>query len=182
MARAVEKVRERLLLAARALEADRVPYALVGGLAVASWVARVDEAAVRNTRDVDLLLRREDLPRAAIALGRVGFVHRHAAGVDLFTEGPQGKARDAVHVVFAREKVRPEYLLPTPDVVESEPAGEFQLLSLEALVRMKLTSFRDRDRVHLRDLLEVGLLDESWCARVPAELAGRLRDLFDHPE
>lgn len=64
MIRAVEKVRERLTRAVRALEAAGVPYAVVGGNAVAAWVARVDEAAVRNTQDVDLLLRRTDLPAA----------------------------------------------------------------------------------------------------------------------
>ncbi|HEY3244992.1 MAG TPA: hypothetical protein VGM03_16750 [Phycisphaerae bacterium] len=60
----MEKVRERLTRAVRALEAAGVPYAVVGGNAVAAWVARVDEAAVRNTQDVDLLLRRTDLPAA----------------------------------------------------------------------------------------------------------------------
>ncbi|HEY4262062.1 MAG TPA: hypothetical protein VGM98_17970, partial [Schlesneria sp.] len=56
MVQAVEKVRERLLRTARALDAARVPYAIIGGNAVAAWVATVDEAAVRNTRDVDILL------------------------------------------------------------------------------------------------------------------------------
>lgn len=49
MVRAVEKVRDRLLRAARALEAAGVPYAVAGGNAVAAWVSRVDVAAVRNT-------------------------------------------------------------------------------------------------------------------------------------
>lgn len=70
----------------------------------------------------------------------------------------------------------------TPDVSESETAGFFRLLSLDALVRMKLTSFRDKDRVHLRDLLEVGLIDASWCARLPAALRARLQNLLDNPE
>ncbi|HKM55913.1 MAG TPA: hypothetical protein VJY33_21080, partial [Isosphaeraceae bacterium] len=52
MVRAVEKVRDRLLRAARALEASKIPYAVVGGNAGAAWVARVDESAVRNTQDV----------------------------------------------------------------------------------------------------------------------------------
>lgn len=52
---AVEKVRSRLLRAAAALEAAGVPYAVVDGNAVAAWVSRVDESAVRNTQDVDLL-------------------------------------------------------------------------------------------------------------------------------
>ena len=69
---AVEKVRERLRRAVAALEAAHVPYAVVGGNAVAAWVSRVDEAAVRNTQDVDILLRRSDLPAAIEAMARAG--------------------------------------------------------------------------------------------------------------
>src|SRR3990172_1080677 len=107
---AVEKVRQRLLRATAALEKAGVPYAVAGGNAVAAWVSRVDEAAVRNTRDVDILLRRSDFAAAAAALGAAGFVHRHAAGGDMFLDGLQAKARDALRVVFAGEKVRPEYV------------------------------------------------------------------------
>jgi hypothetical protein len=53
---------------------------------------------------------------------------------------------------------------------------------LSALARMKLTSFRDKDRTHLRDLIEVGLLDASWVARLPSELGVRLQHLLDNPE
>ena len=179
---AVDKVRERLVRAAAALDGAGVPYAVIGGNAVAAWVSRVDEAAVRNTRDVDVLVRRVDLDRAAEALARVGFVRRHAAGVDLFLDGAGGKARDAVRVIFAGEKVRPEYLAPAPDVDESEQTGDFRLVSLRALVRMKLTSFRDRDRVHLRDLVDVGLVDASWPDRFPEILASRLRDILATPD
>ena len=182
MIRAVEKVRERLLRAARALEQAQVPYAVVGGNAVAAWVARVDEAAVRNTQDVDLVLRRVDLERAKAALAQAGFIYRHAANVDMFLDGPQAKARDALHVVFAGEKVRPEYLLPVPDVTESEATPTFRLLGLEPLVRMKLTSFRRKDQVHLLDLIGLGLLDAGWCARLPVPLADRLRELLADPE
>lgn len=47
---------------------------------------------------------------------------------------------------------------------------------------MKLTSYRDKDRMHLRDLIEVGLVDTSWIARLPAALAARLQSLLDNPE
>ena len=182
MIRAVERVRERLMRAATALEQEGVPYAVIGGNAVAAWVSRVDEAAVRNTQDVDILIRRSDLAAATAALAAAGFVYRHAAGIDMFLDGPQAKARDAVHVVFAREKVRPEYLLPAPEVGESEPTPVFRLLALEALVRMKLTSFRDKDRTHLRDLIGAGLIDAAWPQRFPPELGARLQQLLDNPE
>ena len=182
MIRAVEKVRQRVLRAASALEKAAIPYAVAGGNAVAAWVSRVDEAAVRNTQDVDILLRRTDLEAAKIAMAQAGFVYRHAASIDMFLDGPGAKARDAVHVVFAGEKVRPEYVTPAPDVSESEPVASFRVLGLESLVRMKLTSFRRKDQVHVLDLLEVGLVDASWVERLPAELATRLQELLDTPD
>jgi hypothetical protein len=181
MVRAVEKVRQRLLRATAALERAGVPYAVAGGNAVAAWVARVDESAVRNTRDVDILLRRADLPAATAALEAAGFVYRHAAGLDVFLDGPAAKARDAVHVVFAGEKVRPEEPLPNPAVTDSEAADDYRILTLRALVQIKLTAYRDKDRTHLRDLLDVGLIDASWGQFYPPELAARLQALVDTP-
>lgn len=182
MIRAVEKVRQRLERATVALEQAGIPYAVTGGNAVASWVSRVDEAAVRNTRDVDILLRRADLEAAKEAMATAGFVYPHAAGIDMFLDGPDAKARDAVHVVMAREKVRKEYILPSPNVDESEQTEQFRLLSLEALVRMKLTSFRDKDRMHVRDMISVGLIDDTWPARLPPDLAARLEELLADPD
>ena len=182
MVNAVEKVRLRLLRAAGALEAAKIPYAVVGGNAVALWVSRVDESAVRNTQDVDILLRRADLDAARRAMEEAGFVHRRSAGMEVFLDGPGAKARDAVHIVFANEKVRPHEPAANPDVSESEAADRFRVLSLEALVRIKLTAFGDKDKVHIRDLIEVGLVDESWMARLGRELGARLRILLDTPE
>lgn len=91
MASAVEKVRDRLLRATAALEKAGVAYAVAGGNAVAAWVARVDEAAVRNTQDVDILLRRADLAAATDALEAAGFVYRPMAGMDVFLDGPDAK-------------------------------------------------------------------------------------------
>ena len=188
MIRAVEKVRDRMLRAARALDAANVPYAVAGGNAVAAWVSRVDEAAVRNTRDVDILLRRGDFPAARRALENAGFIYRRLAslgqpgGLDLFLDGPNTGARDAVHIVFAQEKVRPDSPDISPDVVESVAGDSFRLVTLEALVHMKLTAFRDKDRTHLRDMLEVGLIDSAWTERFSGELRKRLQMLLDTPE
>lgn len=182
MIRAVEKVRARLDRAVAALEAAGIPYAIAGGNAVAAWVSRVDEAAVRNTQDVDILLRRDDLARATTALQTAGFVFRHAKSLDMFLDGPGAKARDAVHVVFAGEKVNANSLAPSPDVTEVDRSGPFQIVDLEPLVRMKLTSYRLKDRVHLLDMIDVGLIDRTWPARFPAELAARLQSLLDNPD
>ena len=180
--RAVEKVRDRLLRSTAALEAAGVPYAVIGGNAVMAWVEQADEAAVRFTQDVDLVLRRDDLERAKAALEKAGFVHRRAAGIEMFLDGPGAKARDAVHVIFSGEKVRPEYVAAVPDVAESVSFKSYRVLSLEAVVRMKLTSNRRKDQVHLLDMLDVGLIDATWPARYPPELAARLQHLIDTPD
>ena len=104
MERAVEKVRVRLEKTVRALEEARCNYAVIGGNAVAAWVASVDESAARNTQDVDVLLEREEFERARAALEGAGFRYRRVPpGLVLFLDGPAAKSRDAVHVVFAGE-------------------------------------------------------------------------------
>ncbi len=180
--RAVDKVRERLLRATAALEKAGIAYAVIGGNAVATWVGQVDQAAVRFTQDVDVLIRRPDLEAAKSVLAEVGFVFRHVKSIDMFLDGPNAKARDAIHIVFAGEKVKAENALPAPDVTESEASEAFRVLQLDPLVRMKLTSFRDKDRTHLRDMLDVGLIDQSWAKRLPAPLAERLQELIDNPD
>jgi len=182
MIRAVEKVRARLDRAVAALDGAGIPYAVAGGNAVAAWVSRVDEAAVRNTQDVDILLRRADLDRAKTALGAAGFVFRHVKSVDMFLDGPNAKARDSIHVIFAKEKVSADYLTESPDVTDADTAGPFHIVAIEPLVRMKLTSYRLKDQVHLLDMIGVGLIDETWTARFSGELAARLQALLDNPD
>lgn len=184
MVNAVEAVRDRLRRATAALEGASVPYAVIGGNAVAAWVARVDPAAVRNTQDVDILLRREDFDRAKVAMEAAGFIYRHAASIDMFLDGKGAKARDAVHILFANEKVKAEYVEPTADVseVETSEDGRYRHLKLEALVRMKLTSFRLKDQVHLQDMVQLGLIDATWPTKFRPELAERLQKILDDPE
>lgn len=184
MVNAVEAVRDRLRRATTTLEGAEVPYAVIGGNAVAAWVARVDPAAVRNTQGVDILLRREDFDRAKTAMEAAGFVYRHAASVDMFLDGPGAKARDAVHILFANEKVRADYVEPTADVseVETSEDGRYRHLKLEALVRMKLTSFRLKDQVHLQDMVQLGLIDATWPAKFRPELAERLQQILENPD
>lgn len=187
MVMAVELVRDRLRRAAAALESAHIPYAVIGGNAVAAWVAKIDPAGVRNTQDVDMILARADLEAATTALAAVGFIYRHVRGIDMFLDGPGAKARDAVHILFAGEKVREGDLAPAASLAETERtpsniAGTFQVVSLEALVRMKLTSYRDKDRTHLRDLIEHNLVDDTWPARFAPELGARLQAILDTPD
>lgn len=181
MERAVAKVRGRLLRATAVLNQAGIPYAVVGGHAVASWVASIDEGAVRNTRDVDLLIRRPDLPALTAALEKAGFVRAEVLDVITFLDGPDAKPSESIHLLFAGEKVRPDYPLPSPDLsTVDDPAG-FHVMTLAELVHMKLLSNRLKDKVHVQDLIGVGLIDQSWLAKLPPVLAERLQEILDTP-
>lgn len=180
--RSIEKVQDRVRRLSAALTPTGIPYAVIGGNAVGYWVAQVNEAAVRFTRDVDVLIRREDLPSVTKAMEAAGFRYRHVRGIDMFLDGPESKVADAVRLLFADEKVRPTDLVPTPSIDESLPGSDYRVLTLEALVRMKLTSFRLKDQTHIDDMLRVGLIDASFKQRLPAELAERFQQVLDQFE
>lgn len=143
-------------------------------------MATVDPGAIRNTPDVEILIRRSDFVAVQLALESDGFKHHPMADFECFVDGAEGRLRDAVILRFAGEIVRSE-LDPSPNVMDSVPFPEYQVLSLEPLVRMLLNSFRRVDRMHLRDLLDIGLIDSSWLPRLLPEHAARLQELIDDP-
>jgi hypothetical protein len=182
MFRAVELVQQRLDRTCRALGEAGVPYAVIGGNAVAAWVATIDDGAVRNTRDVDILLREEDLERATIALEKAGFVRDSVMDVVVFLDGPTGKPSQGIHVLLAGRKVKEEYLTPTPQVDRASNIGNKRVIDLEALVEMKLNSYRRKDQTHLIDMIQLGLIDSTWPTRYEKPLGDRLQALLDDPE
>jgi hypothetical protein len=182
MFRAVELVQERLNRACGALREAKVPYAVIGGNAVAAWVATIDDGAVRNTRDVDLLLAEEDLPRATEALQSVGFIRDVVMDTIVFLDGPQGKPSQGLHILLAGRKVKPEYASPTPQVQRAVEINDKRIVELEALVEMKLNSYRRKDQTHLMDMIQIRLVDATWPSRFPPPLAQRLQALLDDPE
>jgi len=176
---ALDDVTARLQRITKALADASVPYALVGGQAVALWVATKDAAAVRTTKDVDVLLRREDLPRARAAAASIDMDYFEVIDVGMFLERDDPNPRKAVHLVWAGEKVKPDNVLPAPTVDDSaalEPGT--QVVSLAGLVRMKLMANRDQDRVHLRDMIDVGLVDRGLLVELPPSLSQRLESLL----
>jgi hypothetical protein len=174
----LDDVTDRLRRITRALDEKSVPYAVVGGQAVALWVATKEPAAVRTTKDVDVLIRREDLPRARAAALSVGMDYFEVMGVGMFLDRDSPNPRHAVHLVWAGEKVRPEYDSPSPDIDQRQTISDINAVSLPGLVSMKLLANRDQDRVHLRDMIDVGLVGRDMLARLPASLAKRLESLL----
>lgn len=172
---AMDRVERRLKEVSAALDAAGIPYAVCGGNAVAAWVARVDPAATRATKDVDLLVRQADESKISQVMKGLGFERRDLRRMILYIDPEEPSTKSGVYLVWADMLIRPGYLSMSPTVDETvrDPGG-FRVLDLPALVRMKLTSFRDIDRVHLADLKDVGLIDDALLATVPQELRTRL--------
>lgn len=172
---AENRVARRLHTVTKALDTAGIPYAVIGGNAVAAWVGRANPSAVRATKDVDLLVERADLDRISSVMDRLGFERNDLRRLVLFLDPEEPDRRSGVHLVWADERVRPSYLHPAPSVSEAvrDPEG-FCILDLASLVRMKLTSFRDIDRVHIADLIDVGLIDKPMRDSLPTDLLPRL--------
>ena len=175
-------VKQRLRRAVTALEARGLPYAVVGGHAVAAWVSQIDPAAVRTTVDVDLLVARGDFQAVKAALEEAGFIHSFTFGIDIFVDGPQGKAREAIHILYAGERVKPADPVPAPSLDTEERFDGYRIMDLDRLISMKLVAYRLKDRVHLLDMIDVGLIDAATLARLPEALRPRLAELLANPD
>ncbi|MEW6249785.1 MAG: hypothetical protein AB1716_04000 [Planctomycetota bacterium] len=166
-----------------ALDRANVPYAVIGGNAVAAWVAKRDVGAVRATKDVDILLRRADLPAATRAVEAIGFEAVEILGLPVFIERADPRPSQGVHVILANERIRSHDPRVAPDVTNAERSDSgFLVLDLLSLVTMKLNAFRRVDQVHIEDLLRLGLIDKDLATRLPEELQQRLREVRDTME
>lgn len=181
--RAVEKVRERLLKTCRALEGANVPYVVIGGHAVAVWVGSKDEGAIRNTKDVDILLNRTDLAKATEAMSAAGFDQAEIDGETMFLDRSDPTPSRAVHAAFAGEKFKVQNPYPAPPVFNGirSPEG-VEALGLIELLTMKLIAFRNIDRVHISDMIKVGLIDDSVAEQIPPVLRPRLEEIRANPD
>lgn len=173
-----DRLRDVAARVGAALAAAGIEYRVIGGYAVFVYVDRIDHLKARLTRDLDIVVDRSDLERIAEAVKPQGFRYRHAAGIDMLIDAEEPKAKSAVHMIFAREKVRPEYVEPVPDFSEPTRTTEGVLLAPVAdLVRMKLTSFRMKDRVHVQDMDSVGLITPEIEASLSDFLRARLAEV-----
>lgn len=186
----MRNLRAKAVRVSHALSAANIPHAIVGGMAVLGHVFRVNPAAIRNTRDLDMLLNRADLDKAATVFKTLGFSYRKVMGIPAFVpprEAVTGKSRfeESVHLIWAGERVRPEDLAAAPTLEERptilSPDG-YACLDVTRLLRMKLTSFRLKDQVHIQDMLKFGLITPPVRKALPPELLARLKQVEEITE
>lgn len=163
---------------AEAMGSADIPYRVIGGYAVFVYVDRIDPLKARLTADLDVAVDRADLSRIAKAAEAFGFKFRHTAGIDMLVDAVEPRARSAVHMIFVREKVRPEYVEAVPGFSEPTRTEQGVMLAPVAdLVRMKLTSFRLKDKVHVQDMDSVGLITAEIEASLSDILRARLKEV-----
>jgi hypothetical protein len=176
--RHVEQLFEVLNRVSTALREAGIEYRVIGGIAVYLHVAERDELAARMTRDIDLAVNRRDLDRIVQAVRPYGFGLRHVASIDMLVDLAKPSARSAVHLVLAGEKVRPTDIAPIPELSTPVETSEgILIVPIVDLLRMKLTSFRLKDKVHIQDLDGVGLITPEVEAALPGELRQRLAEV-----
>jgi hypothetical protein len=162
------------------LEQAGVPHELVGGLAVFLHVENADSTHSSLTRDIDLMIRRDDLPRVVAIAEEHGFRFRHSAGLDMLLYGETNSARNAVHLIFSGERAKATQLEVHPDIrpVKAGLHGQdFLVIPVVDLVRMKLSAYRDKDRVHIRGMEAAGLITHAVEQALAPELLARLQHI-----
>jgi hypothetical protein len=162
------------------LAAEKIPYELIGGGAVMVQVNRVDPSAIRNTKDIDIMIHRADLDRIKEVAQQHGFTFRHSAGLDMLLPHGETQARNAVLLIFTGEKVKASQALPNPPLRPehlSIHGVEVAVIPVADLVQMKLSNNRDIDRVHVRDLDSVGLITAAVEHALPPVLRARLEEI-----
>jgi hypothetical protein len=174
----VQKLFDRMKRLHTALSAAGIPYRIIGGMAVFLQVSERDSGKARLTRDVDIAVSREALEPIRAAAEPFGFHYRLVAGVDMLLDNAEPRASSGIHIVFVGEKVRPEYVEPIPGFSEPTRTAEgIMLAPVKDLVRMKLTSFRLKDKVHIQDMDSVGLITPEIENSLPDMLRERLNEV-----
>ena len=157
-----------------------VLFEVVGGVAVNAHLLNSHRSRTFVTRDIDLLIRREDLAAIVTAAEASGYQGRKMFGGFALLK-PNQELAEAVHLLFANEKTRAAQVFPNPDVhPETKHLSEFGMsvpvVRLPDLVRMKLTSFRPKDETHIEILDECGLISPELAASLPDILKTRLEE------
>lgn len=127
----------------QALDAAGVDYALVGGLAVGIW------GAPRATKDIDLLVRPEDVARAKAAVSGCGYTLE--ALPMRFSDGME---MHRVSKIAAGQLMTVDFLLVNANlegVWQSRESHEIEnasvrVISRQALIAMKLSAGRPIDQ------------------------------------
>jgi len=159
----VEQLFDLAELVERIFSSAGLEYRVAGGLAVYLYVEEREPDAGRLTKDIDIVVRREDLRKIADAARPFGLEHRHVAGVDMLVQANQRPGSRAVKLIFSSDGLGAVRRI-----------NGLRVIAIANLARMKLASFRAKDEAHLKDLDEAGLITPAIEVSLSPGLAERL--------
>jgi hypothetical protein len=154
-----------------------IPYRIVEGMAVFIHVYERDPLRARLMADVNAAIDLANLDSVVEEAHKAGCVFRQSGGVDMLVDATEPRARSAVHLLFLNEKVRPEYAEAVAASAPDRTQEGILVAPVADPVRMKLTSFRLKDRVHIQDLDGVGLITLDIERQLPKALQQRLAEI-----
>jgi hypothetical protein len=159
-------VHKTLRSLAKRLDAEGIPYAILGGMALNI------HGFVRETVDVDVLLARESLDRFRERLVGRGYVPAFAGALKSYKDTETGVRIDFIAAGDFPGDGRPK------DIAFPEPAnvavdrGGIRVVPLEGLLELKLASGLSAEHRRLIDLADVQRAIETL--KLPRELGDRL--------
>jgi hypothetical protein len=161
----------------RSFASAGLEYRVIGGLAAYLYVEELEPDAGRLTKDIDIIVRRDDLEAIARAVMPFGLQYSRVKGADMLVQTGQPSTRRAVHMIFSGEKVREEYPDPVPELGAFLTLHGVRLVPVEDLIRLKLTSYRLKDEMHLKDLDEAGVITPEIESQLTPLQLDRLRQM-----
>ena len=160
-----------------ALQAAGVPFEVVGGVAVNAHILAISRSRSFVTRDIDLLVSRDDLPRIQQAAEPLGYGAKKMLGGYTLIR-PQQDLAESIHLLFVGEKSKSTQAFPHP-ALDPESKQLFGITipvaPLKDLLQMKLNAMRPKDIIHIETLDDVGLITPAVERNLPVSLQEKLQ-------
>lgn len=172
------KVHQTLKRLARLLEADSIPYAIVGGMALGLL------GYTRETVDVDILLTPQGLERFRERLVGKGYVPAFTGATKSFLDAEtRVKVEALVTGDYPGDGKPKPVAFPDPAKVSVERDG-YRVIGLEKLIELKLASgmtapHRLRDLADVQDLISILDLPLTIREQLDESVQGEYQRLWE---
>lgn len=172
------RLRESLRRLASRLDAEAIPYAIVGGLAL------FEHGYIRMTDDVDVLVTRDGLERVFERLVGLGYVGTHPGATRAIRDTESGvRVEFLVAGEFPGDGKAKAVAFPDP-IEASDDVQGLRVLRLPRLIELKLASgmtapHRLRDLADVQEIIKVRRLDASFADQLDPSVRERYLELQD---
>lgn len=160
---------------------QNIAFALSGSNATYLWIENTDSSAVRLFRNIEFIINREDIEAVILALAAVELKADQRGDCVVFRSPTTKRERTSDRSYLSGELVENSDVR-IPELKTIAFLRGVPVIELETLVQFQLRRHKLDDRVDVRDLIDVGLVDQTWTSKLPPELAPRLQELLDTPD